>query len=173
MSAAVSAAMFPLLIMGADMAELFNPVVRNKPAPTELQYHQALVAGLARVAGHLGRGNLADKSNRTTRALDKLFSGAVSDTSGKGLLDFLKADPSALDEVLALYGYQLAPIGADAVLDFEIIADAAALTAEHTEAMRDGRRDHRETMRIADKARPVVARYQGIIAEADAMRVPS
>lgn len=153
------------------MAELFNPVVPNNASVGELQYHQALVAGLARVAGHLGRGNLADKSNRTTRALDKLFSGAVSDTSGKGLLDFLKADPSALDEVLALYGFQLAPIGRDSVLDFEIIADTAALAAEHTEAMRDGRRDHRETIAIADKARPVVARYQGIIAEADALRV--
>jgi hypothetical protein len=157
--------------MGDDMTELFNPVVPNRQAPTELQYHQALVAGLARVAGHLGRGNLADKSNRTTRALDKLFSGAVSDTSGKGLLDFLRADPTALDEVLALYGFQLAPIGNEPAIDFDIIADTAALAAEHTEAMRDGRRDHNETIRIANKARPVVARYQGIIAEADALRV--
>lgn len=149
------------------MAELFNPVVPNNGNVTELRYHEALIAGLARVAASIGRGNLADKTGRTTRALDKLFSGSSGDTSGKGLLDFLKADPSALDEVLALYGYQLAPLGREAVLDFEIIADAAALTAEHTQAMRDGKRDHRETIRIADKARPVVAKYQGIIAEAD------
>lgn len=152
------------------LAELFNPVVPKNGPVSELAFYQALIAGLARVAGHLGRGNLADKSGRTTRALDKLFAGSSSDTSGKGLLDFLKADPTALDEVLALYGFQLAPLGREAVLDFEIIADAAALTAEHTEAMRDGKRDHRETIRIADKARPVVARYQGIIAEADSIR---
>src|SRR5690606_21604563 len=126
--------------------------------------------GLARVASNVGRGNLADKSNRTTRALDKLFSGSSADTSGKGLLDFLCADPSALDEVLALYGFQLAPAEALPAIDFEIIADTAALQAEHTEAMRDGRRCHRETIRIADKARPVVARYSAIIAEADELR---
>lgn len=147
-----------------------HPVVPNSRPISEQQYHGMLIAGLSRVSAVIGRGNLADKSNRTTRALDKLFSGASGDTTGKGLLDFLKADPTALDEVLALYGFQLAPLGFDAVQDFAIIADTAALTAEHTEAMRDGRRDHRETIRIADKARPVVARYQGIIAEADSLR---
>lgn len=152
------------------MADFLNPVVPNTHSPTELQYHQALVAGLARAALHVGRGNLADKSGRTTRALDKLFSGACADTSGKGLLDFLKADPSALAEVFALYGYQIVPLNADTAIDFEVIADASALIAEHTEAMRDGNRDHRETCRIADKARPVIARYSAIVQEADAIR---
>lgn len=152
------------------MAELIAPVVPNRGGVNPLRYHEALVSGLARVAGKIGRGNLADKSERTTKALDKLFSGSSADTSGKGLLDFLQADPSALDEVLALYGYQLTPLDAQAAIDFEIIADAAALTAAHTEAMRDGRRDHRETLGIADKARPVVARYSAIIREADVLR---
>jgi len=150
------------------MAELFQSVVPNATPLTEAEFHSALCAGLARVASNIGRGNLADKSGRTTRALDKVFAGSIP--NGKGLLDFLLADPSALDELLARYGYQLAPLGREAVLDFEIIADAAALTAEHTQAMRDGKRDHRETIRIADKARPVVARYQGIIAEADQIK---
>jgi hypothetical protein len=153
------------------MAETLNLVVPDCYPPTEQQYRDALILGLSRVAAAIGRGNLADKSNRTTRALDKLFSGSSADTSGKGLLDFLLADMTALDEVLALYGVQLAPLQADPVLDFEIIADAAALTAEHTDAMRDGRRCHNETIRIADKARPVVARYTAIIAEADELRV--
>jgi hypothetical protein len=153
------------------MADTLNLVVRANSNPTELQYHEALIAGLARAAVAIGRGNLADKSNRTTRALDKLFSGSSADTSGKGLLDFLLADPTALDEVLALYGHQLAPLDPSRAIDFEIIADAAALTAEHTDAMRDGRRDHNETIRIADKARPVVQRYSAIIAEADELRV--
>lgn len=152
------------------MPETLNLVVPERRPPGELQYHEALVAGLARSAAAIGRGNLADKSNRTTRALDKLFSGSSADTSGKGLLDFTLADPTALDEVLALYGLQLAPLDPSCAIDFEIIADAAALTAEHTDAMRDGRRDHRETIRIADKARPVVQRYSAIIAEADELR---
>lgn len=153
------------------MPETLNLVVPERRPPSELQFHEALVAGLARAAAGIGRGNLADKSNRTTRALDKLFSGASADTSGKGLLDFLLADPTALDEVLALYGFQLAPRDTSLAIDFEIIADTAAVIAEHTDAMRDGRRDHRETIRIADKARPVVQRYSAIIAEADELRV--
>lgn len=147
-----------------------HPVVPNKAPISEQQYHGMLIAGLSRVSASVGRGTLADQSGRTTRALDKLFSGASGDTTGKGLLDFLRADPSALDEVLALYGFQLTPIGFDAALDFEIIADTAGLLGEHTEAMRDGRRDHRETIRIADKARPVVQRFSAIIAEADRLR---
>jgi hypothetical protein len=150
------------------MAELFSGVVPKPTALTEAAFHSALCAGLARVAANVGRGNLADKSGRTTRALDKVFAGSIP--NGKGLLDFLLADPTALDELLARYGFQLAPLGREAVLDFEIIADAAALTAEHTEALRDGRRDHRETIRIADKARAVVSKYQGIIAEADRIK---
>ena len=152
------------------MPETFNLVVPHPRSPSEPAFHAALVAGLARVASRIGRGNLADKSGRTTRALDKLFAGASSDTTGKGLLDFLCADPEALDEVLALYGFRLAPLGADAAVDFAIISDAAALAAEHTEALRDGTRDHRETLRIAEKARPVVAKYTAIITEADRLR---
>lgn len=145
-------------------------VVPVRSGPSELQYHQALVSGLARVAAKTGRGNLADRSHRTTRALDKLFSGACADTSGKGLLDFLCADPTALDEVLALYGLKLSPVEAEAGQDFTTIADSAALLATFTDAMRDGRRDHRETIAIAEKARGVVPHLTAIIAEADAFR---
>lgn len=150
------------------MRELFCQVVPKNVAPTDSQFHAALVAGLSRAALMLGRGNLADKSGRTTRALDKVFHG--SNPNAKGLLDFLVAEPTALDELLALYGYRLTPLMCDAAIDFEIIADSAALHAEHTEAMRNGNRDHRETIRIAEKARPVVAKYAAIIQEADQIK---
>lgn len=152
------------------MADLPNIVVPKDNAPSPLRFHEALVAGLARTAARIGRGNLADKSQRTTKALDKLFCGDSMDTSGKGLLDFLHADPSALDEVLALYGFGLHRIDAGTGDDFATIADTASLSAEMTEAMRDGARDHRETIRIADKARPVVRALHGIIHEADTIR---
>lgn len=108
----------------------------------------------------------------TASPLPKLFSGSCADTSGKGLLDFLLADPSALDEVLALYGFGLhcldtaTPIASDA----ELISDAANLFAAHAEALKGGKRDHRDTIAIAEKARPVVQGYSGIIAEADRFR---
>lgn len=152
------------------MTAHFNLVVPKNQPPSEQQYHDALIAGLARCAKEIGRGTLADKSFRSTRALDKLFSGGSTDTSGKGLLDFLCAHPGALDEVLALYGYRVSPLDDTPASDFNLIADAAALQAEHADALRDGRRCHNETQRIADKARPVVAQYTAIIAEADKIR---
>lgn len=152
------------------MTDLPNIVVPKDHAPSPLRFHEALVAGLARTAARIGRGNLADKSYRTTKALDKLFCGDSMDTSGKGLLDFLHADPSALDEVLALYGFGLHRLESTQGDDFATIADTASLSAEMTDAMRDGARDHRETIRIADKARPVVRALHGIIHEADTIR---
>jgi len=152
------------------MADDLNLVVPKPRNFTELQYHAALVAGLARVAGKIGRGNLADKSGRTTRSLDKLFSGGNTDVHGFGLLQFLSADPSALDEVLALCGYGLHPLNMSAGDDFDTVANTAEVLSKMTDAMRDGSRDHRETIEIANKARPVVASLHSIIGEADKLR---
>ena len=154
------------------MPDRLNVVLPKRRAISEEDYHDALVAGLARVANQIGRGNLADKSCRTPRALANLFTEG-KDTSGKGLIDFLIADASALDEVLGLYGYGLhkLPTG-EAGDDHALIADTAKLASVHSEAMRDGRRDHHDTLRIAEAARPVVAACCGIIAEADRFRRP-
>jgi hypothetical protein len=157
--------------MDLVMASSFNLVVPKVDAPSPLSFHQALVAGLARVAVKTGRGNLADKSQRTTKALDKLFSGDSMDTSGKGLLDFLLADPTALDEVLALYGYQLARKGSVPSEDMALASDTAALVQEHMDGIRDGTTgQHQKIIRIADKARPVIAGYAGFVAQADRIR---
>ena len=150
------------------MSELFNTVVPKQHPLTESEFHSLLVAGMARVAANIGRGNLADRMGRTTRALDKVFAGSTPDA--KAIFDALAVCPTILDELLGRYGYRIAPLKSDTAIDFEIIADTSALIAEHTEAMRDGVRDHRETFRIADKARPVVAKYSAIIHEADTRR---
>lgn len=130
---------------------------------------EALSAAWGRVSNQLGRGVFAQRMEVDPKTIQRGIAGP-SLPDAENLLNSLAADPNALAEVFALYGLQLVPIGFDAALDFEIIADTSGLLAEHTEAMRDGRRDHRETMRIADKARPVVQRFQSIIAEADRLR---
>jgi hypothetical protein len=153
------------------MPELAGTVVRKSRAISEADFHAALIAGLARVAAGIGRGNLADKWGRSPRQLGKLFAGDSLDTSGRALLDFLMADPTALDEVLALYGVGLHPLpdpgaagGADmlpSVIDF-----AQAISA----SQRDGKTDHRSRMRLADAARPVAQAACGLIHEADRLR---
>lgn len=153
------------------MADRAHPAVPKIAPPNELDYYNALIAGLARVAAQIGRGTLADKAKRTTRAMDKLFAGDSMDTSGKGLLDFLAADASILDEVVALYGFRLVPTGSVESDDMSVIADLMALAAKHTAAIRDGRRDHKETIEIANMARMVVATYSAIIEQADDLRL--
>lgn len=146
-------------------------VVPNRHPVSPLQFHAALVAGLARVSAEIGRGNLADKSERTPKALAKLFSGDTMDTTGKGLLDFLLADPTALDEVLALYGYgihRLPDLKAKMSAP-ETLGDVIHLAAVLSEN-RDNGGDHRAKLRIANAARPVAQAAFGFIAEADAIR---
>lgn len=145
-----------------------NTVVPAMKLPSEPEFSAQLVLGLARASAKLGRGALADRSGRTGRGLDKLFAGSIP--NGKGLLDLLTADLSVLDEVLALYGLRVVPIEHEAAADLSLLADATGLVAEHIDAMRDGRRDHQETLRIAEKARPVLRQYACIIEEADRLR---
>lgn len=153
------------------MPDRARRVVPKRRDISEAEFHAALIAGLARVAADIGRGNLADKWGRSPRQLGKLFAGDSLDTSGRALLDFLGADMTALDEVLALYGVGLHrlpdPSGEGAgdtlasVIDF-----AAAISADQ----RDGTGGHRARMRLADKARPVAQAAMGLIHEADRLR---
>jgi len=145
-----------------------NQVCPKSPV-SKTRLSAALSAAWGRVSNEIGRGTFADRMDVDTKTIARGIAGP-SLPDAENLLNSLAADPTALAEVLALYGLQVVPLGFDAALDFEIIADAAALTAEHTGAMRDGKRDHVETLRVADKARPVVARYTAIIAEADRIR---
>jgi len=144
-----------------------NPVVPKRGPISEQQFHTALVAGLGRVAQKTGRGALADKSGRTTRALDKLFSGASTDTSGRGLLDFLNADATALDEVAALYGFCLTPRRADPANDMDLVTNLSRTVAEYLGRIADGKRCHIDTAVLANLFRPLIPQMQAIVDESD------
>ena len=145
----------------------------NLPKPSDISedaFHANLVAGLSRVAVVIGRGNLADKSGRTTRALDNIFSGSNSGETYKKLLDLLCADMSALDEVLALYGVGIHPLpsdDSDPGREIDEIEALHALTGAKLELMRGGKRDHRNVIQMGDKARPVAMAAHRAIAAAD------
>lgn len=130
---------------------------------------EALGAAWGRVSNQLGRGVFAQRMQVDAKTIARGIAGP-SLPDAENLLNSLAADPNALAEVFALYGLQVVPIGFDAALDFEIIADTSGLLAEHTEAMRDGRRDHRETISIANRARPVIQKLSAIVSEADRLR---
>lgn len=150
-----------------------NTVLRRNDGPSEGLFRDALIAGLARVAAQVGRGALADRAGRTTRSLDMLFAGETALPSGKGLVDFLLADETALDEVLALYGVQLCPRDTDKRADMSTVAEMAGVLARFADAISDGVRDHNETVKVAELLRPLLPKLTAIVAEADAIRAVS
>lgn len=147
-----------------------NQVLPKISGPSEGLFRDALIAGLARVAAQIGRGTLADNAGRSTRSLDMLFAGETALPSGKGLIDFLLADETALDEVLALYGLKICPRGVSPSADMSTIAEMAGVLARFADAISDGHRDHRETLSLADQLRPLLPKLTSIVAEADEYR---
>lgn len=150
------------------MMDLFNPVVPKKRPQTESDFHGLVVAGLARVAAKIGRGNLADKMGRTTRAIDKVFGGSTPDA--KALWDAMLADSSVMDELAAAYGFRIIPLNCEPANDLALAAGLCESASELIGANADGHRDHRETCRIADKLRPFAGPVCAIIREADEIR---
>lgn len=150
------------------MMDLFNPVVPKKQPQTESEFHSLVVAGLARVAAKIGRGNLADKMGRTTRALDKVFAGSTPDA--QALWDATRADATVLDELAAAYGFQLVPINAGQGSDLATAAGLCDAASELIHSHEDGERDHNETIRCAEKLRPHIGPAMAIVQEADRLR---
>lgn len=148
-----------------------HPVVQINGPDSEEHFRDALILGLSRTAARIGRDKLAERSRRTRRALDKLFSGDSKDTSGKGLLDFLRADPCALDEVFALYGLHPPRLRSTEIAnDMVTMTKVSGLMQQFCEALEDGVRDHNETIELADTIRMLLPFLTQIINEANHIR---
>lgn len=85
-------------------------------------------------------------------------------------LNSLLYDPTALDEVLSLYGYRLQVDEREAANDLDVIAALCNLAGQYSAALADGRRDPRETCQLADAIRPLMKTMSALCAEADAIK---
>lgn len=113
--------------------------------------------GAERVALEIGANEKTVRNARDQRQTLKLHS----------VFNLLAVDETALDAILDHYGFRLVRTEAQAANDMALVAQGAALTSIHAEAMEDGRRDHRETIAIAQRFRGLIAQYQPILDEAD------
>lgn len=86
------------------------------------------------------------------------------------IFNSLCADETALREILAHYGYEIARAKPEAANDLITLSGLCEVAAELSEALRDGKRVHPETLRVADKLRPHMPALTGLLAEADAIR---
>lgn len=82
----------------------------------------------------------------------------------------LCADPTALDEIFREYGLCVRPIEREAANDMETAARLSHAAGSLIEALRDGRRDHRETLQLAALFRPLILSMGAIVEDADRLR---
>lgn len=129
----------------------------------------ALAAAWSRVSHEIGRGTFADATGADPTTINRAICGP-SLPSAEHLLNSLCADPSALDEVLKLYGLTVRPLHVEAANDMETVAGVSHLAGQWAGALSDGVRDHRETCQIADAIRPLMPRLMNIVAEADRLK---
>lgn len=130
---------------------------------------EALGLAWARVRAQIGTLTFAERIGADEKSVRRWLGGPELPCAVH-LLNSLAADPSALDEVLRLYGLRPAPIEAESGDDHRTIAGLSRLAGGLAEALADGRRDHRETLALAGAAQPLIAQLQALVAEADKVR---
>jgi hypothetical protein len=87
------------------------------------------------------------------------------------VLNVLPLDGTVMDEALAAVGFCLVPLEMDFDTDMEVIAELSGLLNEWLIAMKDGKRDHIETQKIAARIRYLLPKLRGVVGEADRLRV--
>jgi hypothetical protein len=85
-------------------------------------------------------------------------------------LNSLAVCPEALYEVFSLYGFRLVPDDMQMSPDMLVVLEMSEALTCYIAALQDGRRDHRETIQIAEKVRPLIAKLTALVAEADEKR---
>lgn len=142
----------------------------QRRAPSKASVSAALSVGWSRTAQRVGKGVLADKIEGCSKTIDRALTGPGLPELHTALASLL-ADPNALDEVFALYGFD-APRRhpAEAANDLATVADLSGLVSAFCDAIKDGRRDHRETLAIADLLRAIMPALTDILDEASRIR---
>lgn len=147
---------------------------RNNVCPAEPlakdKFQQRLAAAWGRVWPKVGKGAMADAMGLSdTKTIDRAVT-ASNLPEAHTIFNSLLADPTALDEVLAEYGFRVAPIRPEAANDMVTLAGLCDAASVLSDALKDGQRVHPETLRVAEKLRPHMAALTALIREADELR---
>ncbi len=130
----------------------------------------ALGMGWARMIAKHGRGGFADQLGVDAATVKRAMCG---DTTPElhTVLNSLLVDPTALNELFALYGF--APPArrhAEAANDLHTVAGLSEVMRTFCTALEDGDRNHNETLALADIIRTVMPALSAIIGEANRLR---
>jgi hypothetical protein len=157
-----------ILSMLAEIAVADNQVCRSKPK-SRTKLSGAISAGWSRCALKIGHGKFADDADMDAVTVRRGIAGP-SLPSAENLLNSLAADPTALNEALALYGLIAAPKQANPANDMQLAAGLGHSVAELIDRLRDGKRCHIDTAVLAALFRELIPQMQAIVDEDDARR---
>lgn len=150
------------------MPETLGQVRRNFPTKLDVSAH--LAAGWTRVMARIGRGNFTDKMGVDRKVISRAL-GQETVPELHTVLASLLVDATALDEVLALYGFGLHRLpDITGGVDPDQLGDVLEFAAETSKFTRGNPNDHRAKLVLADRARPVAQFAAGLVAEADKIR---
>lgn len=143
-------------------------VCRRKPQ-SKTKLSAALGAAWGRVSNALGKGAFADAAEFDAVTVNRALTGP-SLPSAEHLLNSLAADPSALDEVLSLYGLKAVAMKTQAANDMELAAGLGHALSELIDRLRDGKCCHNDKLALAVFFRALIPQMQSVVDEADRLR---
>jgi hypothetical protein len=145
-------------------------MVVREPKPLTKDRVKALIAsGLQRAARDHGIEEVAMKAGCSRRCIEKALSHE-SLPEAHLLGNILLLDPTALCEWLGQLGFQVVPRETALSPDMVTLAQMSKAMAEFIDALRDGKRTHRETMELAEELRPLIPRLTQIVHEAEGLK---
>lgn len=145
-----------------------NIFVKIEPQPKH-RVSALLAAGWARVIAKVGRGSFTDGLEISDGTVGNALSGKTVPELHTAL-NSLAIDPTALDELMAGYGFRIQPLHASAANDIATAAGVINAMGELVRALDDHHRDHNETLAIASLLRPHMPALMAIIGQADELR---
>jgi hypothetical protein len=67
-------------------------------------------------------------------------------------------------------GFQIVPRDLELSPDMQTLHQMSKAMAEFIDALKDGKRNHRETLELADELRPLIPRLTAIVHEAEGLK---
>lgn len=117
-----------------------------------------------------GQGTFADRIGTDSATVGRVL-GCKNLPEAHTIFNSLRADPTALDEILAHYGLRVVPLQTQAANDMELAASLSGALSEFIRRLADGKRCHVDTAVLAALFREVIPQMQAIVGEDDARRV--
>ncbi|MFC0302750.1 hypothetical protein ACFSTI_25000 [Rhizorhabdus histidinilytica] len=134
------------------------------------KFQRALAAAWGRVWPAVGKGTMAAAMGLdSTKTIDRAVT-ASNLPEAHTIFNSLFADPTALYEVAALYGFKMVPMTVEAANDLSTAAGTIDAMAALIRSQDDSHRDHNETLAIAALLRPHLGALNAIVRQADELR---